>query len=338
MTIREAKRLARAALTQKDAAFFYADEGIRAAAQAKQSGSTGKEAPQTGEPRFIPSPTPDLDAACILCSILNADKTFLLTHAECELTKAQAKDFANAVVKRRTGLPIAYITGVKEFYGLSFCVSPAVLIPKPDTEILVERAGKIVLQSGRTVKLCDMCTGSGCVGLSVFLTVKERLKPDLRKIESVCLSDISEAALKIAKLNAERLLLSEDTALFSFVQSDLFERLSGKFDVICANPPYIPHDKAAVLLNDGRSEPLLALNGDAHAEETAPQSGDGLAIIRRLVPAAFERLTGGGTLLMECGEYNIKKAAALCREAGFCSVRIHKDLAGQLRLIEAGRT
>ena len=313
MTIREAKRLARAALTQKDAAFFYAG----------------------GDSRFIPSPTPDLDINCILCSILNVDKTYLLTHSQNELTETQLEDFTAAVRKRRTGLPIAYITGVKEFYGRDFCVSSAVLIPKPDTEILVERAAEIILQSVQTVKLCDMCAGSGCIGLSVFLTVKEKQQTDLCKIESVCLADISEAALEIAKLNAKRLLRHEDKARFSFIKTDLFSGITDTFDLICTNPPYIPHGEAAALLEDGRNEPLLALDGDANVDETVSESGDGLAVIRRLVPAAFRRLNGGGTLLMECGEYNAQKAADLCREAGFSSVRIHKDLAGQMRLVEA---
>lgn len=321
MIIREAKRLARAALTQKDAAFFYAGGVIRTE--------------RSGDSRFIPSPTPDLDINCILCSILNVDKTYLLTHSQNELTETQLENLASAVSKRRTGLPIAYITGVKEFYGREFCVTPAVLIPKPDTEILVERAAEIVLQSGRAVKLCDMCAGSGCVGLSVFLAVKEKQQTDLCKIESVCLADISEAALEIAKLNAKRLLRDEDKARFSFIKTDLFAEITDTFDLICTNPPYIPHGEAAALLEDGRSEPLLALDGDANVDETISESGDGLAVIRRLVPAAFKRLNGGGTLLMECGEYNAQKAADLCREAGFSSVRIHKDLAGQMRLVEA---
>ena len=321
MTIREAKRLARAALTQKDAAFFYAGGVIRTE--------------RSGDSRFIPSPTPDLDINCILCSILNVDKTYLLTHSQNELTETQLEDFTAAVRKRRTGLPIAYITGVKEFYGRDFCVSPAVLIPKPDTEILVERAAKIILQSVQTVKLCDMCAGSGCIGLSVFLTVKENPQTDLCKIESVCLADISEAALEIAKLNAKRLLRDEDKARFSFIKTDLFAEITGTFDLICANPPYIPHGEAAALLEDGRSEPLLALDGDAHADGTVSESGGGLSVIRRLVPAAFKRLNGGGTLLMECGEYNAQKAADLCRAAGFNSVQVHTDFAGQMRLVEA---
>ena len=321
MTIREAKRLACAALTQKDAAFFYAGGVIRTE--------------RSGDSRFIPSPTPNLDINCILCSILNVDKTYLLTHSQNELTETQLEDFTSAVSKRRTGLPIAYITGVKEFYGRDFCVSPAVLIPKPDTEILVERAAEIILQSVQTVKLCDMCAGSGCVGLSVFLAVKENPQTDLCKIESVCLSDISTAALEIAKLNAKRLLHDEDKARFSFIKTDLFAGITDTFDLICTNPPYIPHGEAAALLEDGRNEPLLALDGDANVDGTVSESGDGLAVIRRLVPAAFKRINGGGTLLMECGEYNAQKAADLCRAAGFSSVRIHKDLAGQMRLVEA---
>lgn len=323
MTIREAKRLARAALTQKDAAFFYAGGVIRTE--------------RSGDSRFIPSLTPDLDINCILCSILNVDKTYLLTHSQNELTETQLENLASAVNKRRAGLPIAYITGVKEFYGRDFCVSPAVLIPKPDTEILVEHAAEIILQSVQTVKLCDMCAGSGCIGLSVFLAVKENPQTDLCKIESACLADISEAALEIAKLNAKRLLRHEDKARFSFIKTDLFSGITDTFDLICTNPPYIPHGEAAALLEDGRSEPLLALDGDAHADGTVSESGDGLAVIRRLVPAALEHLNGGGTLLMECGEYNAQKAADLCREAGFSSVRIHKDLAGQMRLVEAAK-
>ena len=250
------------------------------------------------------SPSPQLDADCILQWVLDCDRTHLLLRRNELLTEEQAAAVEDALSRRATGLPIAYITGRKEFFGHDFFVTPAVLIPKPDTELLVEQTIAAVREKcrgaasgavGKKIRVCDMCTGSGCVGLSVLRTLAGE------RTAALTLVDISEDALSVAKKNAERLLPSADSAAISFVRSNLFERVPGQFDFIVTNPPYVPHTEAQALLRDGRSEPLLALDGDVTEDGGWSGTEDGLALIRRLVPEAYAHLVPGGMLLMETG-------------------------------------
>ncbi len=296
---------------------------------------------------FVLSPSPALDINCILEHILQKDRTFLLIHRDLELSDAQQTAFLEAVAKRRTGLPVAYITGHKEFYGLDFYVTPDVLIPKPDTELLVEHAvdwAKDFLRENLTeISIADICTGSGCIiisvlheliGLNAFTGLTKlnelRSSPDIMPQIKAFASDISKPALKIAKTNASRLL--PDTEI-TFLQGDLFEPFpeDKHFDLILSNPPYIPSAMVSELLKDGRSEPVLALDGDTS------ETSDGLAIIRRLIPQAYGHLNKGGLFLVESGEYNAEATAELMKKAGFCNVRIFEDLAGQLRLTQGRR-
>ena len=278
------------------------------------------------------SPSPQLDADCILQHVLNCDKTQLLLRRADMLTAPQLAAVRAAADRRKTGLPIAYITGHKEFFGYDFLVTPAVLIPKPDTELLVELALQAVhLLAGENARsVCDMCAGSGCVGVSLLCALSDSgaVAPPL----TLTFSDSSAEALAVARQNADRLLPPAALGQVRFVQSDLFARFSQTFDLIVANPPYVPHDEALSLLQDGRGEPLLALDGDV-AEDGTIESRDGLSLIRRLVPQAYARLVSGGALLMETGEYNAEAAAALCQTAGFCDVVIERDLSGQLRVV-----
>ncbi len=333
------------------------------------------------------SPSPQLDADCILQWVLDCDRTHLLLRRNELLTEEQAAAVEDALSRRATGLPIAYITGRKEFFGHDFFVTPAVLIPKPDTELLVEQAISAIREklaeqayasdsechpnrragsdspchNRKTISVCDMCTGSGCVGISVLraltedgviLTGAEESSRQARNGNgaaedkdsatqtdidatrtgiSLTLVDISEDALSVAKKNADRLLPSADSAAISFVRSNLFERVPGQFDFIVTNPPYVPHTEAQALLRDGRSEPLLALDGDVTEDGSWSGTEDGLALIRRLVPEAYAHLVPGGMLLMETGEYNAEETAELFARAGFRDIRIERDLSGQMR-------
>ena len=146
------------------------------------------------------SPTAQLDADCILQEILGCDKAFLLFHRETVLTNEQETRFLKAMEKRLTGLPIAYITGHKEFYGRDFTVTPDVLIPKPDTELLVENALNFIKEKhsgNKDLSICDMCTGSGCVGLSILAECRDTFL--YSTLPHLTLCDISTEALEIAQ-------------------------------------------------------------------------------------------------------------------------------------------
>mgnify|MGYP000910766803 CR=1 FL=1 len=278
------------------------------------------------------SPSAALDVSVLLEFFLGKDKTWILLHEKDELTAEQFSKLSDAVAARKTGLPVAYITGRKEFYGYDFFVTPDVLIPKPDTEILVESALTEILQKIQSEKsgissICDICTGSGCVGLSVIKFLSERNEIPSTKIPELTLSDISSAALLIAEKNAKNLLSKELFQKINLVKSDLFSAIPKRFDMIISNPPYIPSKMVDELLKDGRSEPRLALDGDAYEEP----SNDGLSIIRRLIPQCMEHLNEGGILIVEAGEYNAVETKAIFEKSGFSHVKIIKDLEGQAR-------
>ena len=280
------------------------------------------------------SPSAALDVSVLLEFFLGKDKTWILLHEEDELTAEQFSKLSGAVAARKTGLPIAYITGHKEFYGYDFFVTPDVLIPKPDTEILVESALTEILQKIQGEKsgissICDICTGSGCVGLSVIKFLSERNEISSAKLPELTLSDISSAALSIAEKNAKNLLSKELFQKINLVKSDLFSAIPKRFDMIISNPPYIPSKMVDELLKDGRSEPRLALDGDSY--DTSHKSCDGLSIIRRLIPQCMEHLNEGGILIVEAGEYNAVETKAIFEKSGFSHVKIIKDLEGQAR-------
>ena len=318
------------------------------------------------------SPSANLDVQVLMEFALNYTKTQLLLRKDDEIPPEKLAWLEEAVTKRATGLPVAYITGHKEFYGFDFLVSPAVLIPKPDTEILVERALELILESmelhpERILTICDMCAGSGCIGLSVLKTLTETYNIPADKLPKITFADISGAALEVAEknfthlfgTNRDKLDLSSDDESTSktqnpktnkslqdllrsrvaFVQTNLFEAVPYNFDFILTNPPYIPHSLVNSLLQDGRSEPRLALDGDitltgdrAYATDGS-EYDDGLEIIRNLLPQIQEHLNPYGSFLMETGEYNAQETEQLARKLGF-RTNIIKDLEGQLRVVE----
>ena len=284
-----------------------------------------------------------LDADVLLQRFLNKPRAWLFAHDDADISSIRAV-FCAAVERRCTGLPIAYITGEKDFWGLSFHVTPDVLIPKPDTELLVERSLAIVREKAaalppeRPFFILDPCTGSGCVAISLLHTLEaEGIK------NSSCIAiDISPAALSIARLNAERLLSAETQRRLYIIAGDMrtlpetLVRLREssspsslifkpiRFDLIAANPPYVPSALTQKLLQDGRSEPILALDGGS----------DGLDFIRILANNTRTVLNRNGVLLSEVGEYHAQAARRIFESASFSDVRIHQDLAGQDRLIE----
>ena len=296
------------------------------------------------------SPSAQLDLQVLMEFALNCSKTQLLLRKDDEIPTEKLEWLEAAIEKRSTGLPVAYITGHKEFYGFDFLVSPAVLIPKPDTEILVERAVELILESmelhpERILTICDMCAGSGCIGLAVLKTLAETYEINGDRLPKVTFADISGAALEVAEKNFANLFGNAGApadllrSKIAFVRTNLFEAVPYKFDFILTNPPYIPHSLVNSLLQDGRSEPRLALDGDitltgdrAYAPD-GTEYDDGLEIIRNLLPQIQEHLNPYGSFLMETGEYNALETEQLARKLGF-RTNIIKDLEGQLRVVE----
>lgn len=286
------------------------------------------------------SPSALLDADVLLQWILQQDRTFVLFHRDTLLSPQQEQQFRACISKRAAGLPVAYITGKKEFFGLEFEVTQDVLIPKPDTEILVENALRFIEEKFRAhpaeiLSVCDMCSGSGCVGISILAETERRNVIPKELLPRMTFADISRKTLEIARKNAERILSKNALSRTAFVQTNLFEGMGnsrcGLFDVIVSNPPYIPYKEAQELLKDGRSEPALALCGDIKADGTVSSCGDGLEIIRRLALQSQQFLNPQGILLLEAAEYNAQEAKSILDKAGFKDTALFFDLEGQLR-------
>lgn len=286
------------------------------------------------------SQTPFLDAEIFLQEILCKDKTFILMNKNFALNQSQEKKIFEWTSAREQGLAVAYIIRKKEFFGYDFFVNQNVLLPKADTEILVSRAievisEKIVANENRILTVCDMCAGSGCIALSVLRTLADCERVPFERLPQFTMADISLDALSVAKKNAEILLRGKENSRVKFIQSNLFEAVPFSFDVILANPPYIPHEEARALLADGRGEPLLALDGDVSREGDFSGTNDGLEVARRLALEAKSHLAPNGFLLMETGEYNADAAADFLRLHNFCGVEILRDLEGQKRVVVA---
>ena len=271
----------------------------------------------SGRSHLSPGPHPDrarLDAETLLLHVLGKDKAWLMAHPEEEIPAAEAGRYAKLLERRYRGEPIQYITGETEFYGLPFRVTPDVLIPRPETEHLVEKA--LGLASGLSpIRILDIGTGSGAIAIALAHHL-----PDAQIIAV----DISPAALAIARENADR-----NTVAIRFLESNLLGAVSGEeFDMIVSNPPYVPtadRDSLSVEVRD--HEPALALFAGK----------DGLDIYRRLIPVAFAALTSGGHLLLEIGYDQSDSIFALLDGTGFTHIEFVPDLQGILRVACAQR-
>lgn len=307
---------------------------------------TVKEAHALGVKSLLKSPSPALDVDCLLQHILQCDKTSLLFHNERVLTQEEQFAFLKAIEIRNTGFPIAYITGHKEFYGIEFLVTQDVLIPKPDTETLVEKAIEVLKEksnSNNILTICDMCTGSGCVALSIMSECLTQKIFTVENLPSFTLVDISDKALEVAQKNAVKIIsqLTDSKQKqnllqrkLRFTRSNLFETVTGSFDLITSNPPYIPEKEALELLNDGRREPLLALDGDVEITGSPSYTKDGLAVMRNLVPQAKLHLAPNGYLLVEAGEYNAEDTQIIFLKSYLKHTKIFCDLEGQMRVVK----
>ncbi len=254
----------------------------------------------------------DLDARLLLEFVCGTVHNDLLANGNRPVKEPQARRYRDLIARRAAHVPLQHLTGEQEFMGLPFLVNEDVLIPRQDTEILVE---EVLRNLHDGFRILDLCTGSGCILLSLL------------HYSNNCTglgADISEAALLVARKNA--LALGEDRAVF--VRSDLFEKVEGTFEIIVSNPPYIPTGAIGALMEEVRAhEPLCALDGGE----------DGLFFYRRIIAESDRYLCRGGQLFLEIG-YDQKEAVmALMRQAGFRDVTAVSDYAGLDRVVFGGK-
>jgi release factor glutamine methyltransferase len=247
-----------------------------------------------------------VDARVLLRHALQVDNEYLATHPERQLDAAEQARFAALLTRRSAGEPVAYIIGTREFYGLQFKVTAEVLIPRPETELLVELALQRMPEK-RHMRVLDLGTGSGAIAVALAYH---------RPVAQITATDASAAALAIARENAERLL---DTPRLVAWQGDWYSALGDeKFDLIVSNPPYVAATDRHLQQGDLRFEPLAALAGGA----------DGLDNLHIIVAAAPGHLNSGGWLLCEHGYDQAPQVQALFTDAGFSGVFSALDLAG----------
>lgn len=244
-----------------------------------------------------------IEAQILLQHVLRQPRSWLLAHDDETLSAAQQSAYDELLRRRLAGEPLAYILGEREFFGLSFKVTPATLIPRPETELLVELALEHMLQQGCVL---DLGTGSGAIALSIA---------HARPAAEVTAVDASTAALEVAEQNAQRLGIGN----VRFVRSDWFSELEGaRFDLIVSNPPYVASGDPHLEQGDLPFEPLSALASGV----------DGLDDIRRIVADVPAYLNRGGWLLFEHGYDQAEQVRELLRRAGFGEVFSARDLAG----------
>jgi release factor glutamine methyltransferase len=250
-----------------------------------------------------------IEVQCLLQAVLQVNRAYLPTHPEQPLDADQHARYMALLERRLGGEPIAYLLGEREFYGLNFKVSPATLIPRPETELLVEQALQRIPQQG-TCRVLDLGTGSGAIALSI---AHARPNAEVVAVEE------SAAALEVAQFNAQRLNLGNVRLL----HSDWFGALQDeRFDIIVSNPPYIAADDAHLIQGDVRFEPLSALVSGAH----------GLDDIRRICAQAKTHLNVNGWLLFEHGYDQAAQVRALLQQSGFAGIFSARDLSGVERM------
>jgi release factor glutamine methyltransferase len=255
-----------------------------------------------------------LETELLLAHVLAVPRVRLKSHPEAAVEPAAAERFLALLGRRAAGEPLAYLTGRREFWSLDLAVTPAVLIPRPETELLVERA--LAVGAAEPLRVADLGTGSGAVALALA-----RERPFWR----IVATDVSAPALAVARANAAALGSSH----VEFLSGSWFEPLGeARFDLIVSNPPYVAADDPALASPALAFEPALALT---------PTGGDALASLRLLARGAPVHLTPGGWLLLEHGATQGREVRAELVAAGFAHVRSHLDLAGHERMTEGQR-
>jgi protein-(glutamine-N5) methyltransferase, release factor-specific len=251
----------------------------------------------------------ELDARYILEYITGLNSAQYFIHSEDIIEKNKAEEFFRLIERRSKRIPLSYVIGTRDFFGLTFKVDENVLIPEQETELLVEE----VIKHSEGKSVLDMCTGSGCIAISIAL---------FGKPSKVAASDISEKALKVARENAKSLKAGE----ISFIQGDMFENVTDKFDIIVSNPPYIETGEIDELMPEVRDYiPRLALDGDI----------DGLKFYRIISKEAVKKLNKNGRIFYEIGYNQSRAVASILLENGFTDVKIMKDYSGLDRIVMA---
>lgn len=263
-----------------------------------------------------------LDARLLLEHVCGTDRNMLLVHGDREVSEVDFQCYKEMIGRRRSRIPLQHITGVQEFMGLEFLVNEHVLIPRQDTECLVEEVMRFLQDDSR---ILDMCTGSGCILLSLL-----HYSNNCKGVGV----DISEEALKVARANGERIMalprpgvepIAGDEGALRFIQSDLFSGVKEeKFEIIVSNPPYIASGVIPALMEEVKDhEPILALDGKE----------DGLFFYRKIVEAGRAHLVKEGRLFLEIGYDQAEAVSGLMEAAGFEEVTVVKDLAGLDRVV-----
>ena len=248
-----------------------------------------------------------LDAWLLLEYVTGMNRAFYFAHSADGMDEEKADRYRELIRKRAAHVPLQHILGYQDFMGLRFHVNEHVLIPRQDTEILVEEAMRY-LHDG--MRILDLCTGSGCILLSLLHYSNDCEGTGV---------DISKEALQVAALNAELLGIKAD-----FLKSDLYEKVTGKFDLLVSNPPYIERKAIPTLMEEVREyDPYIALDGGE----------DGLDFYRRIIGGAQDYLKRGGQILMEIGSGQAKAVSELLREAGFKEIDVCRDFAGLDRVV-----
>ena len=249
----------------------------------------------------------ETDAWLLLEAAANCTRTDLFVRADNPLTEEQETLYQEYLEKRELRIPLQHILGVQCFCGLDFIVTPDVLCPRLDTEVLIEEALKRI-KAGSNI--LDMCTGSGCIILTLLHMIKDCTGTGV---------DLSEKALAVAKRNAEKLGIE-----CTLIHSDLFEHIEGRYDVIISNPPYIATKEIEALEEEVRiHEPMMALDG----------MEDGLFFYRKIVSASVDYLNPEGWLLFEIGYDQGEPVSEMMKTAGYSQVKVIKDLAGLDRVV-----
>lgn len=251
---------------------------------------------------------PILKARSLLEYELNVSSEYVAVHIEDEIDSEIIEMFERHIEEMVKGKPLQYITNSQWFYGFNFYVDENVLIPQPDTEILVEEVVDIAKNMSRDLKILDICTGSGAIAVAISRNIDAEITA----------SDISKNALEIAKKNA----LNNETKI-NFVESDMFENINGKFDIIVSNPPYIETETIEKLSEEVKNEPMLALDG----------GGDGLKFYRILAEQSKKYLVSDGILAVEIGYNQREEVMNIFEKSGFVEVYSKKDFGENDRIV-----